>query len=340
MQNILVTGGTGYIGSHTVVELLNFNFNIIIIDNLANSNIKVLDRIKTITNKEVKFIQLDICDKLGLDAVFNEYKIDAVVHFAGLKAVGESVSQPLSYYHNNVVGSIILLEIMKKYNVKKIVFSSSATVYGRANSTPITETFPLQPINPYGWTKLIIEQILNDLYNSDNSWNIALLRYFNPVGAHKSGLIGENPTGIPNNLMPYISQTAVGKYPYLKIFGNDYNTPDGTGVRDYIHVVDLANGHLMALKHFAKTTALGELITLNLGTGVGHSVLEIIKTFEKICGKKIPYNFYPRRSGDIDKSFAAVVKAKKILGWSARLDIMDMCRDSWNWQIKNPDGYK
>lgn len=340
MQNILITGGTGYIGSHTVVELLNANFNVIIIDNLSNSNIKVLDRIKTITNKTVKFFQLDICDKAGLDKVFHEHKIDAVIHFAGLKAVGESVSQPIKYYHDNVLGSITLIEVMTKYKVKKIVFSSSATVYGNPHSTPITEDFPLQATNPYGYSKLMVEQILKDLYKADDSWQIALLRYFNPVGADKSGLIGEDPNGMPNNLMPYISQVAIGQHPYLKIFGNDYDTKDGTGVRDYIHVVDLANGHIKALQHFIKKTVSGELLILNLGTGIGYSVLEIVAAFERVCGKKIPYHFYPRRHGDIDKCFADVTLVQKTLHWQANFNIDDMCRDSWHWQNKNPHGYK
>jgi UDP-glucose 4-epimerase len=329
-MNILLTGGVGYIGSHTVVELINAGHNVIIVDNLINSNISVLDKIEIITKVRPLFYNLNIQDSVALDKVFSEHKIDAVIHFAALKAVGESVIKPLSYYKNNISGSIVLFEVMQQHNVKKIVFSSSATVYGDPETTPITEDFPLHTTNPYGFGKLAIEQVLRDIYNADNSWSIALLRYFNPVGAHKSGLIGENPNGIPNNLMPYIAQVAIGQREFLTVFGNDYPTHDGTGVRDYIHVVDLAIGHLQALEYFAKNK--NELITVNLGTGVGYSVLDVVRAYEAASGRKIPYKFAPRRSGDIATCYANPDIAYKLLGFKTKFGIEEMCLDSWNFQ--------
>ena len=342
-QTILVTGGCGYIGSHTVVELLLNNYKVIIVDNLSNSSIEVLARIKRITNGlEAIFYQVNINDELNLNNIFLKHKIDAVIHFAGFKAVGESVEKPLEYYHNNVSGSITLLNVMKIHNVTCLVFSSSATVYGEPNTVPISEDFPLSATNPYGWSKLMIEQVLCDLYKSNTQWSIALLRYFNPVGAHKSGLIGENPNGIPNNLMPYISQVAVGKLAELNVFGNDYFTSDGTGVRDYIHVVDLANGHIKALEYYFNNNIInqsGELITVNLGTGIGYSVLDMVKAFEKASGQTIPYKIKPRRSGDIATCYANTQLANELLHWSTKYDINDMCEDTWRWQSNNPNGY-
>jgi UDP-glucose 4-epimerase len=329
-MNILVTGGAGYIGSHTVVELIKVGHNVILVDSLSNSDIEVLDKIEIITNTRPIFYNFDIKDSSLLDELFTKHKIDAVIHFAALKAVGESVTMPLEYYKNNISGSIVLFEIMKKHNVKKIVFSSSATVYGDPATTPITEDFPLQTTNPYGFSKLVIEQLLRDIYNSDKSWSIALLRYFNPVGAHKSGLIGENPNGIPNNLMPYIAQVACGKREFLTVFGNDYNTHDGTGVRDYIHVVDLAIGHLQALKYFE--THGNELITINLGTGVGYSVLDVVNAYQKASGQVINYQFAPRRHGDIAICYANPNLANTLLGFKAQFGIEQMCLDSWNFQ--------
>lgn len=337
-QNILVTGGTGYIGSHTIIELLNAGYNVICVDNLSNSKIEVLDRIAQLSPSEkLKFYQLDIQDRAALSQVFSENNIDAVIHFAAFKAVGESVLHPLKYYHNNIIGSLVLLEVMQKYQVKKIVFSSSAAVYGEPAATPIREDFPTFATNPYGFSKLVFEQVLDDLRKADDTWCILKLRYFNPVGAHSSGLIGEDPNGIPNNLMPYISQVAVGKCKYLNIFGNDYPTPDGTAIRDYIHVVDLAIGHLLALDYLNKHAK--SLLTLNLGTGMGHSVLEVIHAFEEACGKKIPYKFVSKRSGDVAKCYADPTLANQLLSWKTQFSLLQMCCDSWNWQSKNPNGY-
>jgi UDP-glucose 4-epimerase len=338
MQNILVTGGAGYIGSHTVVELMNAGYTPLIVDNLSNSSIKVLDRIKQITGVDPKFYQADIADKAIMHNIFTENKIDAVIHFAAFKAVGESVVHPLSYYHNNVSGSISLFEVMQEHQVKTLVFSSSATVYGDPHIVPITEDFPLMATNPYGWTKFMMEQVLRDIVHADNSCQVAILRYFNPVGAHKSGLIGEDPAGIPNNLMPYVSQVAIGKRKVLNIFGNDYPTPDGTGVRDYIHVVDLAMGHVKALDYF-KQSQSKHLLTLNLGTGAGYSVLDIVHAFEKISGKKINYNFMPRRPGDVATCYANPHLARHLIYWQAELDLEEMCQDAWRWQQQNPNGY-
>ena len=329
-MNILVTGGAGYIGSHTVVELIKVGHNVIIIDNLSNSDIEVLDKIELITNTRPIFYKFDIKASLLLDELFTKHKINVVIHFAALKAVGESVTMPLEYYKNNISGSIVLFEIMKKHNVKKIVFSSSATVYGDPTTTPITEDFPLQATNPYGFTKLVIEHLLRDIYNSDKSWSIALLRYFNPVGAHKSGLIGENPSGIPNNLMPYIARVASGTLEFLTVFGNDYKTHDGTGVRDYVHVVDLAIGHLQALKYLE--THGSEIITVNLGTGVGYSVLDVVNAYQKASGQVINYKFAPRREGDIAICYANPNLANTILGFKTQFGIEQMCLDSWNFQ--------
>jgi len=333
---VLVTGGAGYIGSHTCVELLNNGHDVIIVDNLSNSKPEVINRIKELTGKDFKFYKADILNKKEIDKIFKENNIEAVIHFAGLKAVGESVKIPLRYYYNNVTGTLVLCEVMQKHNVKKMVFSSSATVYGKPKTVPITENFPLSATNPYGRTKLMIEQILRDVYVSDNDWSIALLRYFNPIGAHESGRIGEDPNGIPNNLMPYITQVAIGKRERLNVFGDDYDTHDGTGVRDYIHVVDLAKGHLKALEKVMSTKGVK---AYNLGTGVGYSVLDVVRNFEKVTGKKIPYVITSRRPGDIDKCYADPTKACKELGWKAEKTLEDMCKDAWNWQRNNPDGY-
>ena len=332
---ILVTGGAGYIGSHTCVELLNIGKEIIIVDNFLNSKPEALERIKKITKKDFKFYEVDLLDRDGLNKVFEENQVDSVIHFAGLKAVGESVKQPLRYYHNNITGTLILCEVMAKHNVKKIVFSSSATVYGSPKTVPIKEDFELHTTNPYGSTKLMIEDIMRDLYVSDNEWSIALLRYFNPIGAHSSGLIGEDPNGIPNNLMPYIAQVAIGKLPVLSVFGNDYPTNDGTGVRDYIHVVDLAIGHLKALEKINKDCGVH---TYNLGTGTGYSVLEVVSAFEKASGKKVNYKIVDRRPGDIAACYADASKAKNELGWVAERGIEQMCVDSWNFTKNNPQG--
>lgn len=336
-MTILVTGGAGYIGSHTCVELLNAGWDIVVIDNFCNSKPEALKRIREITGKDFKFYEVDLLDKAGLERVFSENKVDAVIHFAGLKAVGESVQIPLRYYHNNITGTVILLEVMQTHNVKRIVFSSSATVYGVPKSLPITEDAPLGATNPYGRTKLMIEEILRDVHVSDPEWSIALLRYFNPIGAHPSGRIGEDPNGIPNNLMPYITQVAVGKLEELKVFGDDYPTPDGTGVRDYIHVVDLAVGHLKALERVLSTTGVD---AFNLGTGRGYSVLEVVKAFEKASGKKIPYTIVGRRPGDVAALYADPTKAEKVLGWRAERGIEEMCADAWRWQSLNPNGYE
>ncbi len=337
-MRILVTGGAGYIGSHTCVELLNKGYDVVVVDNLCNSSKKSLDRVEKITNKKLKFYEEDLLNKEGLIEIFKREKIDAVIHFAGLKAVGESVKEPLKYYYNNITGTLILCEVMKQFNVKNIVFSSSATVYGEPEFIPITEECKKGRItNPYGQTKAMIEQILIDINISDPNFNVVLLRYFNPVGAHESGLIGEDPKGIPNNLMPYISQVAIGKLKCLGIFGNDYDTKDGTGVRDYIHVVDLAVGHIKALEKLK--TDKGVLI-YNLGTGVGYSVLDIVKAFEKSCNVKINYEFKPRREGDIAKYYANPQKAEKEMGWKAERNLEKMCEDTWRWQINNPNGYE
>lgn len=335
---ILVTGGAGYIGSHTCVELLNAGKDIVILDNFINSKPEALNRIKNITQKDFKFYEVDLLNKRDVDKIFSENKIDSVIHFAGLKAVGESVQKPLLYYHNNLTGTFNLLDIMQKYSVKKIVFSSSATVYGTPKTVPIKEDFPLSTTNPYGSTKLMIEQILKDVFVADKSWSIVLLRYFNPIGAHESGTIGENPNGIPNNLMPYISQVAVGKLDHLNVFGNDYPTHDGTGVRDYIHVVDLAIGHLKAIDKIENDSTAGIFI-YNLGTGNGYSVLDIVHAFEKASGVKIPYEIAPRRDGDIAQCYADATKAYEELGWKAERDLEQMCIDTWRWQKQNPNGF-
>lgn len=335
-MRILVTGGAGYIGSHTCVELLENGYEVVVVDNLQNSNEEALRRVKEITGKELKFYKIDLTDEPGLKRVFDENKIDGVIHFAGLKAVGESVEIPLKYYGNNIISTLVLCEVMKSFNVTKLVFSSSATVYGDPHTVPITEDFPLSATNPYGRTKLFIEDILRDLYKSDNSWNIAILRYFNPIGAHSSGRIGEDPNGIPNNLLPYISQVAVGKLKELRVFGSDYPTEDGTGVRDFVHVVDLAQGHLKALD---KLKAKPGIVTYNLGTGKGYSVLEMVEAFSKACGRKIPYKLVARRNGDIAVCYADVKKAHEELGFVAKKNISDMCEDSWRWQLNNPNGY-
>ncbi len=332
---ILVTGGAGYIGSHTCVELLNSGKDIVVVDNFYNSKPEALARIKKITGKDFKFYEADLLDREALNRIFDENQIECVIHFAGLKAVGESVRIPLKYYHNNITGTLILCEVMAAHNVKKIVFSSSATVYGSPKTVPIKEDFELHTTNPYGSTKLMIEDILRDLYVSDHEWSIVLLRYFNPIGAHESGLIGEDPNGIPNNLLPYIAQVAVGKLPCLSVYGNDYPTPDGTGVRDYIHVVDLALGHLKAVEKAAKDTGV---FTYNLGTGNGYSVLQVVEAFEKASGKKVPYKIVDRRPGDIAVCYADATKAKNELGWVATRGIDEMCRDSWNFTKNNPNG--
>jgi len=334
---ILVTGGAGYIGSHTCIALHNAGFEFLVFDNLCNSSVESLKRVEKIINKKITFVEGDIRDAAALQYAFDNYKIDSVIHFAGLKAVGESVEKPLEYYDNNINGTIVLCEVMRKNNCKKIVFSSSATVYGDPHTTPIKEDFPLSTTNPYGRTKLFNEEILRDLYTSDNAWQVVLLRYFNPVGAHKSGTIGEDPNGIPNNLMPFIAQTAVGKRDYLNVFGGDYDTDDGTGVRDYIHVVDLADGHVKALQ---KIDALKEVLTVNLGTGNGYSVLDMVKAFEKASNKKVAYKIVERRAGDIAKCFADPSYALEQLGWSATKGVEEMCQDSWRWQSQNPNGYK
>jgi len=336
MSKILVTGGAGYIGSHTVLELLEAGSEVIVVDNLSNSSRESLRRVAALTGKTASFHQVDLLDKTGLDQVFQAYALDAVIHFAGLKAVGESVTKPLKYYQNNLTGTLNLLEIMGRHAVKNLVFSSSATVYGDPASVPITEDFPTATTNPYGRSKLIIEEMLQDLWQSDSSWQIAILRYFNPVGAHASGQIGEDPNGIPNNLMPFISQVAVGQLQELSVFGDDYDTPDGTGVRDYIHVVDLAQGHLKALQYLAGNPGL---VTVNLGTGQGYSVLDLVRAFEQASGKTISYRITDRRPGDIAQCYADTSKAWELFNWRAAKDINDMCRDAWHWQFHNPTGY-
>jgi len=333
---VLVTGGAGYIGSHTTLLLLEAGYEVVVFDNFSNASQESIRRVEELTQKKVTLIEGDIRNREDLESVFSSFTIDTVIHFAGLKAVGESVEQPLRYYENNVSGTIVLCQVMAAYGCRSIIFSSSATVYGDPHTTPINETFPLSATNPYGRSKLFIEEILRDLYISDNRWKIILLRYFNPVGAHGSGRIGEDPNGIPNNLMPFIAQTAVGKREKLSVFGNDYDTHDGTGVRDYIHVVDLAKGHLKALE---KITSIDHVLTVNLGTGEGYSVLDMVKAFEKVSGKKVPYVITPRRSGDIAKCYADPSYAKEVLGWEAEKGIEEMCQDTWRWQINNPDGY-
>ena len=338
MSKVLVTGGAGYIGSHTIVELFNAGYEVVVLDNLSNSSALSLDRVETITGQHPAFIEGDVRDTDLLDKIFTSHSIDAVIHFAGLKAVGESVDKPLEYYDNNVNGSLKLFNSMRKHNVNTIIFSSSATVYGDPVELPLKESMPTGvPTNPYGMSKLMIENILGDLYTSDSSWRIARLRYFNPVGAHDSGLIGEDPTGTPNNLMPYITQTALGKLTELSVFGGDYPTPDGSGVRDYIHVVDLAKGHLAALEKCQKDNGMH---TINLGTGQGYSVLEMINTFERINGVKVPYKIIDRRPGDVAACYADTALAKQSLNWIAERGLDEMCRDSWNWHNKNPDGLR
>ena len=335
---ILVTGGAGYIGSHTVVELQNAGYDVVVLDNLSNASEKALDRVSKITGKPVKFYKADILDRDALNDIFDKETIESCIHFAGLKAVGESVVKPWEYYENNIAGTLTLVDVMRKHNVKNIIFSSSATVYGDPAQISITEECPKgQYTNPYGWTKSMLEQVLTDIQKADPEWNVMLLRYFNPIGAHKSGTIGENPNGIPNNLMPYITQVAVGKLKELGVFGNDYDTPDGTGVRDYIHVVDLAKGHVKALKKIGENPGLA---IYNLGTGKGYSVLDIVKNFEAATGVKIPYVIKPRRAGDIATCYCDASKAEKELGWKAENGIREMCEDSWRWQSNNPQGYE
>ena len=356
---ILVTGGAGYIGSHTVVELQNAGYDVVVDDNLCNSSEKALDRVSKITGKPVKFYKADILDREALNEVFDKEEIDSCIHFAGLKAVGESVAKPWEYYENNIAGTLTLVDVMRKHNVKNIIFSSSATVYGDPAMIPITEECPKHDCtNPYGWTKSMLEQVLTDLYVGDNEWNVVLLRYFNPIGAHESGLIGEDPKGIPNNLLPYVAQVAVGKLECVGVFGDDYDTPDGTGVRDYIHVVDLARGHVAALEWMGGKVGTGKALGLgslegeaaadgsrrgvgifNLGTGKGSSVLDVVHAFEKACGHEIPYQIKPRRAGDVATNYAACDKARTELGWVAEYDLDRMCADSWRWQSMNPDGY-
>lgn len=342
-MSILITGGAGYIGSHTLVELANANYDFIVYDNLSNSSRESLKRVEKIIGKSIIFINGDIRDTQKLKEVFSNHSIDSVIHFAGLKAVGESVAKPLEYYDNNVVGTLRLLEVMKEYNCKKIVFSSSATVYGDPETTPILENFPVgATTNPYGTSKYMIERILEDLCTSDNSFKIAILRYFNPVGAHESGTIGEDPNGIPNNLMPFISQVAVGKREYLSVFGSDYDTHDGTGVRDYIHVVDLANAHVKAIDYLnnSKLNIQNSPLITNIGTGIGYSVLDVVEAFKKASKVDIPYKLVPRRAGDIAKCYANPSYAKEVLGWEAKRTLEEMCEDSWRWQSNNPDGYQ
>lgn len=334
---VLVTGGAGYIGSHTCIEMMAAGYEVVVVDNLDNSNEESLNRVEEITGKKVKFYKEDVRNKEALRNIFKENNVEAVIHFAGLKAVGESVAKPVEYYDNNLISTLVLLEVMREFNVKKIVFSSSATVYGVAKEMPLKEGMPLGAINPYGRTKLFIEEMLRDLYVSDNSWCIALLRYFNPIGAHESGRIGEDPKGIPNNLMPYISQVAVGRLEKLNVFGNDYNTVDGTGVRDYIHVVDLAKGHVAAVNWALKNEACE---AFNLGTGNGVSVLQLKDAFSKAADMEIPFVIAPRRPGDPDEVYADASKAKEILGWEAKYDIERMCIDTWRWQKNNPNGYR
>ena len=339
---VLVTGGAGFIGSHTCVELLNQGYRVVVVDDLSNSSQVALDRVRKITglapdDDRLSFYQDNILDREALERIFQENDIDAIIHFAGFKAVGESVQKPLEYYWNNVAGTLVLCGVAREHDVKNIVFSSSATVYGEPDFIPITESCPKhEATNPYGETKSMLERVLTDLYKGDNEWNVVLLRYFNPIGAHPSGLIGEDPKGIPNNLVPYVAQVAVGKRPFVQVFGDDYPTPDGTGVRDYIHVVDLACGHVAALEWMNGRSEVG---IFNLGTGTGSSVLDVIHAFEKACGKELPYQICPRRAGDIAANWCDATKAEQEMGWKAQYNIDDMCRDSWNWQSKNPDGF-
>lgn len=336
-MRILVTGGAGYIGSHTCVELLQAGHEVVVVDNLSNSKEEALRRVEEIAGQPLSFHPIDLLNEAALDAVFSAAPIDAVIHFAGLKAVGESVSQPLRYYHNNLTGTLLLCQVMARHDVKNLVFSSSATVYGDPHTVPITEDFPLSAVNPYGQTKLMIEQILRDLHQADPAWNIAILRYFNPIGAHPSGRIGEDPHDIPNNLVPYVAQVAVGRLPELSIYGNDYSTPDGTGVRDYIHVVDLAIGHLHALDKLGENPGF---VVYNLGTGRGYSVLEVVRAFEKASGRTIPYRVVGRRPGDIAAAYADPSKAQAELNWHAERDLDTMCADTWRWQVNNPNGHE
>lgn len=338
VATVLVTGGAGYIGSHTCLVLLEAGYSVIVIDNLSNSQYESLVRVQKITGKTITFIEGDLRDRAKLDSIFSDYMIDAVIHFAGLKSVSESIQKPIEYYDNNINSTLILCEAMKSANVKSLVFSSSATVYGDPKGKPATEDLPVGgTTNPYGTSKLMLEKILTDIYQADNSWNIALLRYFNPVGAHTSGLIGEDPAGIPNNLMPYIAQVAVGLRPFLNIYGGNYQTHDGTGVRDYIHVMDLAKGHVDALNWLSSKPGIK---AINLGTGVGYSVLDMLHAFEKACGKKLAYQIVERREGDVATCYSDSNLAKQILGWQATYTLEDMCRDSWNWQLNNPSGYQ
>ena len=336
MQTILVTGGSGYIGSHTVLELLNKNYNVVVVDNLSNSSYESLRRVQNITGKTVTFYENDIRDRAAMEKIFSAHTFDAVIHFAAFKAVGESCKLPLKYYENNISGTVNLLKIMDKYGVKKIIFSSSATVYGTPEKLPLDENCHLSTTNPYGATKLMMENIMTDVWKADNEWNIILLRYFNPVGSHESGLIGEDPKGIPNNLMPYVAQVASGKLQCINVFGNDYDTPDGTGVRDYIHVVDLAHGHIAAIERVNESG----VHIYNLGTGHGYSVLDMIHAFEKACGKTLPYKICERRPGDIAACYACPDKAEKELGWVAKFGIEEMCASQWKWQSGNPKGYE
>jgi UDP-glucose 4-epimerase len=335
---ILVTGGAGFIGSHTCVELLEAGYDVVVVDNLYNASRKSLDRVEQITGKKVTFYEADILNRDALNEIFDREQIDSVIHFAGLKAVGESVAKPIEYYYNNITGTLVLCDVMRKHDVKNIVFSSSATVYGDPAFIPITEECPKGKItNPYGQTKGMLEQVLEDIYVSDPEWNVILLRYFNPIGAHKSGLMGEDPKGIPNNLVPYVAQVAIGKLKCLGVFGDDYDTPDGTGERDYIHVVDLARGHVAAIRKLEEKKGV---LIYNLGTGKGYSVLDVVHAFEKACGKKIPYEIKPRRAGDISTCYADPSRAKAELGWEAQYGIEEMCADSWRWQTMNPNGYE
>lgn len=336
-MKILVTGGAGYIGSHTCVELLNAGYDVVVVDNLYNASAKALDRVREITGKDLTFYEADVLDAPKMDEIFKKEQVDCVIHFAGLKAVGESVVKPLEYYKNNINGTLVLCEAMRKNGCKNIIFSSSATVYGNPAFIPITEECPKgTPTNPYGWTKWMIEQILTDLHTADPEWNVILLRYFNPIGAHKSGLMGEDPKGIPNNLLPYVAQVAIGKLKCLGVFGDDYDTPDGTGVRDYIHVVDLAAGHVKAINKIKENPGVK---IYNLGTGKGYSVLDVVKAFSKACGHDVPYEIKPRRAGDISTCYSDASLAKKELGWEAQYGIDEMCADSWKWQSMNPNGY-
>ncbi len=337
-MKILVTGGAGYIGSHTCVELLNAGYDVVVVDNLYNASAKALDRVREITGKDLTFYEADVLDAPKMDEIFKKEQVDCVIHFAGLKAVGESVVKPLEYYKNNINGTLVLCEAMRKNGCKNIIFSSSATVYGNPAFIPITEECPKgTPTNPYGWTKWMIEQILTDLHTADPEWNVILLRYFNPIGAHKSGLMGEDPKGIPNNLLPYVAQVAIGKLKCLGVFGDDYDTPDGTGVRDYIHVVDLAAGHVKAINKIKENPGVK---IYNLGTGKGYSVLDVVKAFSKACRHDVPYEIKPRRAGDISTCYSDASLAKKELGWEAKYDIDEMCEDSWRWQTMNPNGYE